>query len=197
MNQYLSKKVGLVLGGIILLSAFFQVLQEYFGILLWGYHRISFHDTFWWQWLTPSLVHMNWMHWLLNILNLIALVMIFASAWNIWRLVSLFISSSFIIMICLYLFSPNIMYYVGMSGVLYALVVYSALLCLKQQPFISSTILVYVTLKLTAHDWVNQMMGVDKALSNMPIVTDVHWYGTIIGIIFFIIHKVYIFFTIK
>ena len=181
MGRYLPRDPGWALGGIILVSVFCQIAQELWGITSLAYHRETFYPAFWYQWITPSLVHVNWTHWLFNVLNLIALVIVFAPVWSAWKLLGIFAFSSLFILLCLYHCSSDVQSYVGMSGVLYALVVYSALLSLRTQPLVAGVVLIYVLLKLFAHDWINHIMGVDTALGDIRVITDVHWYGAMIG----------------
>ena len=191
MPSSLSKGLIWTLGGILLLSALFQLLQDHVGITQLAYHRTTFYPALYYQWITPSLVHAGWMHWLFNVLNLLALVILFASIWSVTRLLGLFALSSALILLCLYHCSPTVTTYVGMSGVLYALVTYSALLSLRTQPLIATAVLLYVLLKLFAHDWINRLMGVDVALGDMRVITDVHWYGAGIGVVVALIHYVW------
>ena len=103
------------------------------------------------------------------------------------RLFLLFLFSSVGIMLCLYYLSSYVLYYAGMSGVLYSLAVYASLFALREKRalFVSIGVLTYVIVKLLAHDWINEIMGVSQALQDMPIVTEVHWYGAVLGVVSF------------
>lgn len=148
-----------------------------------SYDRDIFLDEIYWQWITPNLVHVNWMHWLLNILNFVALMIFFYHAWTVKNILLMYMSSSLFIMTCLYLFSENVSHYVGMSGVLYTFAIYGSLITFKEQKVISSIILFYCVIKLSAHDWINHLMMVDKALNDVNVITDVHLYGAAFGLI--------------
>jgi rhomboid family GlyGly-CTERM serine protease len=160
-----------------------QLAYEYGHATVLIYHNNTSAITWLWQWLTPSLIHASWMHWFLNILNLIILVGLFYPTWSTQSLLLLFGLSSSSILCCLYYFSPHIHSYVGMSGVLYTLAVYGAIKSFQIHKFISSFVLIYISLKLFKHDLINKIMGVDKVFGNLIIATDVHWYGAIIGIV--------------
>ena len=148
------------------------------------YHRDQFTDNFLWLWLSPSLVHVNWSHWLLNILNFYAIVLLFGEAWSLKRFISLFCLFSLFIMISLHLFSKDVENYVGMSGVLYGLGFYGALKTIKQHTLVSVLVLSYLVIKLIWGEGVNHLLGVDVMLKNVTVVTDVHLYGMIIGVVF-------------
>jgi rhomboid family GlyGly-CTERM serine protease len=171
--------VGVLIG----LSVLFQFLYQYGTITALSYHRDASAFVWIWQWLTPSLVHAGWVHWLFNVLNLFALIVVFHSGWSGREVLGLFGLASAGILFCLYGCSPKITDYVGMSGVLYTLAVFGAMRTLPVQKTISVLVLTYVVLKLVAHDWVNAVMGVDQALGNLSVATDVHWYGAGIGMV--------------
>jgi rhomboid family GlyGly-CTERM serine protease len=180
------RKLLWLFGGVVVLSALLQLLntsslfQDSFS-----YSRDAVLDyRFIWQWLTSSLVHVGWMHWLLNILNLAAVIFLFQEAWTVPRFVLLFAASSLSIVVGLYVFSPDVAQCVGMSGVLYGLVIYGALRTFARQKFLSGVALLYVTGKLFADKTINHYMGVDLLLGNISVAVDAHWYGAIMGCVF-------------
>ncbi len=73
--------------------------------------------------------------------------------------------------------------------ILYALAVWASLISFDSEKIVSIIILLYVTAKLIAHDQINALMGVDTYLSDMTVVTDVHWYGALAGILYFLGEK--------
>ena len=178
------KSLYATLAVVILVTVLLQVANGYLNGIF-TYHRANFISHLYYEWLTPNLVHFNWMHWLLNILNLIAIIIIFNKVWSSKKLLTIFAISSAFIMINLYIFNPNIKSYVGMSGVLYALAVYAALQNLKYDKLISLAVLLYVLMKLLFGDTVNHFMGVDVALSGLKVVREVHWYGAVIGVLIY------------
>jgi len=113
----------------------------------------------------------------------LALVVLFGFAWSGIRLMVLFGASSAWIMLCLYRCSDSIMSYVGMSGVLYTLAVYGGITTFLRQKIIAGFVLVYVAVKLFAHDWMNAVMGVDQLLDNLHVMTDVHLHGAVFGLV--------------
>lgn len=148
------------------------------------YSREEFLSSIYWQWITPSLVHQNWIHWFLNISNLLAVLVILNHVWTVKKVSLIFASSSLFTILCIHFYSENFSYYLGMSGILYTLVVYGAIKSINRNPYISIFLLLYVLLKLVAHDWVNHIMGVDIILNDLIVLTDVHWYGAMFGLIY-------------
>jgi rhomboid family GlyGly-CTERM serine protease len=173
--------------GLIAISAFFQAGDT----ATFFFHRNAFIHNIWWQWITPSLVHLNWMHWLLNVLNLIALVVLFSDSLKGAIFPLIFLGGSLVLMLALYWFSTDVEYYAGMSGVLYGVGIYAAIATFRAMPWISGIVIGYLILKLLAHDWINHFMAVDKALSDVPVVEAIHWYGAGWGVVFFVIFKYY------
>lgn len=188
--MYLSKGFWFTVVPIIVLSVLFQFLQE-IDISL-AYHRSTFWDCIFYQAITPNLIHLNWIHWLLNISNLMALIFIFDRAWNYITFILLFLTSSIFIILLLYFYSPNVVSYVGMSGVIYSLAVYGSLYNFHQQKLLSLAILFFVILKLSANESVNHLLGVDSILGGITIITDAHLYGAIVGFAFFVVQSVII-----
>ena len=175
----------ITLAVVILATALLQVINDHLNGIF-SYHRAGFFKYFYYQWLTPSLVHYSWMHWLLNILNLLAIVFIFYRVWSAKRLLIVFTISSVFIIVSLYIFDPDINSYVGMSGVLYTLAIYGALKNLKYDRLVSILVLIYVVLKLFFDDTINHLMGVDIALLGLNVVHEVHWYGAVAGILMYL-----------
>lgn len=167
----------------------FTVMLQLININTEGYplsfHRDTFLEQYYWEWITSSLVHVNWTHWLLNILNFWALMILFHSVWTVSRVAIIFICSSFVIIVSLYLFSTEVTSYMGMSGVLYTFAVFGSLKTYQEQKIISIIVLLYISAKLFVHDWVNHIMAVDIILIDVDIITDVHWYGAVFGLIYF------------
>ena len=173
---------------ITLLTSVLQVLNTVFIGRPIAYHRDIFWEQIVWQWIGPSLVHVNWMHWLLNILNFYAIILLFHQIWSGWRFIRFFLLGSFFIMLMLHLFTTQNSY-MGMSGVLYGAAIYGAVKTYHYQKFISLFILLYVILKLLVDTQVNHLMGVDILLDGVTIVVAVHWYGMIFTLLFLIIEK--------
>ena len=165
------------------ISLLFQIEQEIFHINTLAYHRTTFIAQ-WWQCVTANLVHANWMHWLLNILNFFALIILFGYALSGIELIIFYLLSSIFIICCIYLYSDQVTSYVGASGVLYSLAVYGGIVTFKYNKIVSSLVLIYVAVKIFAHNWINSIMGVDILLGNLHIITDAHLYGALFGVIF-------------
>jgi len=174
---------------ITVMTVLLQLINNNLVTELLSYHRDLFISQLYWQWLTPSFVHANWNHWFLNIMNFYAMGFIFYTAWSLKKIFWLFSISSFLITLGIYLFVPNINTYVGMSGVLYAFAVYGSLATFKEQKIVSVLVLTYVIAKLFFPYIVNDIIGINKILKGLYIVTEAHLYGAIVGLGFYTIKK--------
>ena len=172
------------------ITAILQILNNIYPQPL-SYHRDTFVEQILWQWITPSLVHLNWTHWLLNILNLYASIILFHTVWTIYKFVQLFMLSSIFILSMLHIFTTQIDQYVGMSGVLYTLAIYGAIKSYHIQKIVSSIVITYIIFKLILDTNINHIMGVDRLLGDVLIVTSVHWYGASFAILFLMIERFY------
>ena len=187
-----SSSLYITLAVVILTTALLQVANNNLNGLL-SYHSVDFLQNIYFEWLTPSLVHFNWMHWFLNIINLVVIVVLFYRVLSSQKLLTIFAISSAFIMINLYIFNPNVSSYVGMSGVLYTLAIYGALKNLQNDKVVSIIVLLYVVIKLFFGETINHLMGVDIALSDFRVIREVHWYGAGVGLLIYLFCKVKIF----
>jgi len=190
MHKIFQKELLYLFFGIFFISIILQLLSTSLPFAYTYDTFISYKGL--WQWITSSLVHWNWMHWFLNISNLFILIFLFEDAWSSKKFIFLFSIFSFFIILSLYIYSSDIKYYVGMSGVLYGMAIYGALKTFFKQQIISTIVLIYIGMKLNIDKTVNHYMGVDILLGNMKVIEDVHWYGAISGLIYIILESLYI-----
>ncbi|PCJ48890.1 MAG: rhombosortase [Gammaproteobacteria bacterium] len=109
------------------------------------YNRTAIVDGEYWRVITGHLVHSNGWHLLLNLASLFMIGLLFSQHLSIRFWLISFLSSAMIISGCYYWIAPEYHYYVGLSAVLYGVIIIGALLDLKQQPLIALLILVVVT----------------------------------------------------
>ena len=80
-----------------------------------------------WLLMTGHLVHLNWAHWALNMAGLVIVAVFFSLCGSLldWLFVLLF--SAAVIGLGLYWFHPELIWYVGLSGILHGLFIYGAI----------------------------------------------------------------------
>jgi len=112
------------------------------------YHRDAIVEGEYWRILTGHLVHSNGWHLLLNLASIIMIGLLFSQHLSkvIWIVV--FVLSGLIISGCYYWIAPEFSYYVGLSAILYAVIIVGALLDIKEQPLIAIVVLLVVTARV-------------------------------------------------
>lgn len=163
-----------------------SIYKEFFT-----YHRDLYTSQILWQWVSPNLVHMHWEHWSLNMVNLLTVLILFHKAWSYKSVLILFSLGSLSVTMGLYLFSEDVIKYVGMSGVIYGLAVYGGLKTFQDQKLVSMIILGYVLLQLLLGTYLNRFLHIDILLQDMVVIRDAHWYGAISGLLSYIIVRRY------
>jgi len=138
-----------------------------------------------WRLLTGHFFHTNGYHLLLN---LAALLMLWALHGNFYQLKNyslLFFTTALTCSLGLYFFSPSIVQYVGLSGVLHGFFVWGALMDIKNRDKTGYLLFVGVCLKI-AHE---QFYGASSDVSSLidaRVAVDAHLWGAVGGLLFFI-----------
>ncbi len=135
-----------------------------------------------WRLLTGHLLHLGWQHLLMNLLGLALVVLVsIERPLSQWWLESLICALG--VSFGLYLFSPDIYWYVGLSGVLHGLFAAAIVGRWPQQPRLYSLLLVLLIGKLT-FEQVSGGEALTGGLAHGDIVVDAHLYGAISGFIY-------------
>lgn len=166
----------------ILLAALIQVagapLTEYLR-----YEREAILSGQLWRLLTGHLVHLGWIHLLLNIAGLLFLCFGFASPrhGSATKTLVSFIAIMLGLSGALLLFSPELSWYVGLSGVLHG---WWALLAIRLWPREGLMAMLLLAVLFGKIAW-EQVTGADAALAERiggDIVIDAHLYGMLSGL---------------
>ncbi len=144
------------------------------------YHQRSIADGQVWRIITGHLVHSNGWHLLLNITSLLLIGWLFSQHLDIRLWATVFLLSALMISLTYFWLAPQFQYYVGLSAVLYAIIIIGALFDLKQQPLIAIIILLVVTGRVI---WQQFSGGVDELaeLIGERVAVESHLFGIIIG----------------
>ncbi len=136
----------------------------------------------WWRLLTAHLIHLNLLHGVLNISVFVVLLYALGRQLSLLRWL---ISGALLCMLipfCLFYFSPNVEWYVGLSGVLHGLLVVGLIFGLFKnrdmfQGFALSLLVVKIVREqLPGFNTLHLSDWIDGA-----VVVDAHLYGVIIG----------------
>ena len=149
---------------------------------------VSQHEF--WRLITAHFVHLGWSHFGLNMFGFFALWMIYGGVYSAKYWLFILFFSALGISVFLLLFDQDVMWYVGMSGVLHA--IYAAALvnlllqsiCLDKACFqIEDVILlIMLILKLVYEQFLGAVPFTESS-SGGPVVVNAHLYGAIIGCI--------------
>ncbi|MDH5484898.1 MAG: rhombosortase [Gammaproteobacteria bacterium] len=139
--------------------------------------------------LSAHLVHLNWGHLGLNMAGLILLALFFNDYAPplTWLLFTLF--SALFTGLGLYLFNPELHFYVGLSGVLHGLFILGAGYESRRYKKSGLLLLLLIGGKLVWEQWSGALPG-SESLSGGHVVVDAHLYGAISGGVFLLLHQV-------
>ncbi len=170
-------------------AALVLVCAQLVGIEPLQYQRDRIFDGQLWRLISAHVVHLGWGHALLNFLAFVLIVAIFpesllnrAGAW-------LFVASLLSVDAGLLLWRPEIVWYVGLSGVLHGLLAGACMLAARR---LEGRILL---LMLAAKIIWEQSRGVlpsTATLAGGPVLVDAHLFGAIGGLIcgiFLLLHR--------
>ncbi|WP_261373442.1 rhombosortase [Rheinheimera sediminis] len=135
-----------------------------------------------WRALTGHLLHSNHWHLVMNLGALLLMLMLHQLYYQLSSFALLLLSGCIGISVLLYLFSPDIQIYLGLSGWLHCFITVGALLDIKHKIHSGWLILLGVIAKVGYEQW----QGPDQelaALIDANVAIDAHFYGVICGLL--------------
>lgn len=166
------------------LCAALFIADNYFNLNTYAYlafDRNGLLEHQYWRAITAHNLHTNIWHLLLNLLGLLLLWLLHGDYAKSRVLLLQFFSLGAGISLCIYLFNPSILWYVGLSGVLHGLFVIGAILDVKNKRFSGYLLLVGVIIKILDE----QLSGPDQSLQSLiqaNVAIDAHLYGAFLGL---------------
>ncbi|WP_214000970.1 rhombosortase [Arsukibacterium sp.] len=151
---------------------------------LFAFQRSALADGELWRLVTGHLLHSNFYHLLLNGGGLLVIMLLHASYQRQLALIWQLLFSAVVISSLMYWLQPDIQRYVGLSGVLHALLFFGALLDIKT----GKTGGVLLTLGILAKIGYEQYQGPDAELGQLisaTVAIEAHLYGVISGVLLF------------
>lgn len=167
--------VGLVWLGLVLLS-----LTGEGGRLWLRYDRALVLQGEYWRLITAHLVHLNTWHMMLNVAGVALIAALFRDdySWRGWLTVVLF--SALAIDVAFVCWEPQILWYVGLSGVLHGALAAGAVSWWQyQQRRLSLGLTVILAGKL----WWEYQHGGLLLMGDLPVVVEAHRYGALGGLL--------------
>ncbi len=141
-----------------------------------------------WRLLTGNLVHLGWSHFFLNILGLALIWGLFWNCFETYKWVIITLISGLAVGLGLYFLNPELVWYVGLSGLLHGLFVAGAVGGIRRGDRREAILLVAIVGKLIWEQAYGAMPGTAD-MAGGPVIVDAHLYGAIGGAMIAILIK--------
>ena len=131
--------------------------------------------------LTGHLVHLNWNHWGLNMAGLVIVAIFFSLYGSLLDWLFVLVFTALCVSFGLYWWHPEVIWYVGLSGVLHGLFVYGAVREIRFYPFSGYVLLLLLTGKLF-WEYMNGALPGSEEMTGGRVIVEAHLYGAIAGL---------------
>lgn len=162
---------------ILLLSLFLQAT----GLVhAWRFDRTLIEQHQYWLLFSGHFVHLNWGHWALNMAGLAIVAFFFSPYGSVLQWLWVLFVSSLCCGLGLYWLDPDVVTYVGLSGVLHGLFIYGAMREIRHYPASGYVLMALLVAKLGWEHFFGALPGSEQIAAGR-VVTDAHLYGAIGG----------------
>jgi len=141
----------------------------------------------WWRVLTGSLVHLGWSHLAMDLAGLALIWALFGPLLSAWQWTVAFVTSALAVGLGLYLFEPQLAWYVGLSGALHGLFVAALPAQFRKHPGEGLVLLAAVAGKLAWEHLFGPLPG-SAELAGGAVVTQAHLAGAVGGLVYALAH---------
>jgi len=149
--------------------------------LVYNYDLISKGEL--WRLFTGHLLHTNGYHLLLNMSAIILLWALHGQFYSHLNYSILFIVSALTTSLGLYIFSPELQQYVGLSGVLHGVFVFGSIMDITNKEKTGYLLFIGVWMKI-AHEQYNGASNEIAELIGANVAIDAHLWGAVGGLLF-------------
>jgi rhomboid family GlyGly-CTERM serine protease len=146
------------------------------------YHRADIAAGEFWRLATGHFVHLGTTHLLLNIAGLAIVWLLIGTGYSQLGWILVAVLSVVLIDLGFWFLDPGLVWYVGMSGLLHALLVAGIISRVGEAPVESTALGLIVAAKITWEQVAGPLPGSEVSAGG-PVVVDAHLYGAIAGII--------------
>ena len=145
------------------------------------YDRAAIAEGELWRIITGHLAHLGWSHLAMNVAGLWVVTYVFAPpgkawVWTAWMFVTAMLTG-----VGLYFFSPQLSFYVGLSGALHGIIVIGALRWIQQGDWMGLLVLIIVAAKI-AWEQVFGALPLSQQMAGGPVAVDAHLWGALGGL---------------
>lgn len=166
----------------ILVSVGCTLFQATDLVTLLRFDRVAILDGQWWRLISGNLVHLGWSHLLLNVAGLAIICYLVGHALSIWQWLFIFVLCLLGVGVGLLAFNPELSWYVGLSGVLYGLLIAGAIADFPANRWISALLVVYTVGKI-GHEQFYGAATASELLAGGKVIVNAHLYGMISGFV--------------
>lgn len=149
-------------------------------VQLFRFQRTAIMDGECWRLVTAHIVHGTWRHWLLNMGGLVLIWAIYPRQFAQISTLPLSLGITLLTSAALLIWSPEIMWYVGMSALLHGLFVAWAMADLFRGRRIAIVAILLVGAKLVYEQLAGPLPG-SEVSAGLPVVVDSHLYAALAG----------------
>jgi rhomboid family GlyGly-CTERM serine protease len=169
---------------IILLTIMLYLFEPEASKLLAYYHNGIAEGEIW-RLISATFCHTNFNHLVLNIVGLIITLALFIDFFKTIKILPIIIFCSLFIGLCLFLFDTEVIWYVGLSGVLHGLFSYGVVTDIGNKDPWGYLLGAGLVIKIIYE----QMFGASQSTINLiaaQVLVNAHLYGAIAGFVFYI-----------
>lgn len=141
----------------------------------------------WWLLLSCNFVHLGMHHLLLNLAGLGLVYLLLWSHYSDKHWVAITLLSSLTVGLGLYLWNPELRWYVGFSGTLHGLLIAGAIADTRRFPISGGILLALVVAKLIWEQIYGAMPG-SEDIAGGRVIVDSHLYGALCGCVYGLTH---------
>ncbi|MDF2180001.1 rhombosortase [Aliiglaciecola sp. CAU 1673] len=145
-----------------------------------AYDRIAMQTGEWWRLLTGNFLHTNGYHLLLNAAGLLLLWGLHGDYYRPLPFILLLMACALGATIGLYWWTPQMSWYVGLSGALHGLFAWGALMDIRHGLKSGYILILGIWLKIGYETWVGPSQDVES-LIGATVATDAHLFGALTG----------------
>jgi rhomboid family GlyGly-CTERM serine protease len=144
-----------------------------------SYQRAGLQAGQWWRVLSAHFVHLDAAHTTLNSMGLVLMWALFARDYSPLRWLAIYLFSSLCISAGLWLWDPEVGFYVGASGALHGVMTAGTLAHLRRRDLDGWILAVFIAVKLGFE----QFLGALPFSSSGNTIVDAHLYGALGGLV--------------
>ena len=133
----------------------------------------------WWRLLTAHFVHLDAEHAFLNGLGVVLMWALFARDFSPWRWAAIYCGSALAVSIGLWMWNPELDWYVGASGALHGVMTAGTIAHLRRRDLDGWILAVFIVAKLAYE----QFAGALPFAGTANTIVDAHLYGAIGGVV--------------